>query len=112
MTGEVCVIETAVDLLDVPVPAAAYYPADSLGGDASNHFGPNALCVHGWLAQAGFSRVVEFEPWSTNPHGGRADLRREGCDNSPHVLRGGSASGRLGAAAGWCSTPSSEPRAS
>jgi tRNA (mo5U34)-methyltransferase len=70
VTAGVCVVETAVDLLDVPVPAAAYYPGDALGGDASNHFGPNPLCVRAWLEQAGFNRVVEFEPWSTNPRWG------------------------------------------
>ena len=70
VTADIAVIETAVDLLDIPVPAAAYYPGAALGGDGSNHFGPNPLCVHGWLMEAGFSRVVEFEPWHTNPQWG------------------------------------------
>ncbi len=66
VTGEVAVVETLVDLMDIPVPAAAYYPGASLNGDGSNHFGPNPAAVHGWLMEAGFGRVVEFEPWHTN----------------------------------------------
>jgi tRNA (mo5U34)-methyltransferase len=66
VTGGVAVVETLVDLLDVDVPAMAYYPGAALNEDASNHFGPNALAVEGLLTDAGFSRVVAFEPWSTN----------------------------------------------
>lgn len=67
VTQGVAIIETLVDLLDVPVPAAAYYTAASLNGDASNHFGPNTAAVEGWLLEAGFSRVVAFPPWHTEP---------------------------------------------
>jgi tRNA (mo5U34)-methyltransferase len=70
VTGEMAIIETAVDLLDIEVPAAAYYPGASLNNDASNHFGPNALAVHAWLAEAGFARVVAFDPWATNEEWG------------------------------------------
>jgi tRNA (mo5U34)-methyltransferase len=67
VTGEMAVIETVVDLLDVRMPAAAYYPGASLNNDASNHFGPNPPAVEGMLVDAGFGRVVAFEPWATNP---------------------------------------------
>jgi tRNA (mo5U34)-methyltransferase len=67
VTAGVAIVETLVDLLDIPVPAAAYYPGGTLNHDASNQFGPNALAVTAWLMEAGFSRVVEFEPWHTNP---------------------------------------------
>lgn len=66
VTACLAVVETVVDLLDVDVPAAAYYPRDLLNGDASNHFGPNALAVEGMLADAGFDRVVAFAPWTTS----------------------------------------------
>lgn len=66
VTGDVAVIETAVDLLDVAVPAAAYYPGDALNHDASNHFGPNLAALEGMLADAGFARVTAFAPWTTN----------------------------------------------
>ena len=48
------------------VPAAAYYPSDSLNNDGSNFFGPNPAAVEGMLLDAGFSRVTRFAPWSTN----------------------------------------------
>jgi tRNA (mo5U34)-methyltransferase len=64
VTGEVAVIETAVDLLDIPIPAAAYYHAASMNGDASNNFGPNKLAVEAMLLDVGFSRVVSFDPWT------------------------------------------------
>jgi len=66
VTGGVAVIETVVDLLDIPVPAAAYYPGERLNGDGSNHFGPNPAAVEAWALAAGFSRVVPFSPWHTN----------------------------------------------
>ena len=66
VTGGVAVVETVVDLLDVDVPAAAYYPSDSLNNDGSNFFGPNPAAVEGMLLDAGFARVTRFDPWSTN----------------------------------------------
>jgi tRNA (mo5U34)-methyltransferase len=66
VTGEMAIIETVVDLLDVAVPAAAYYAGEALNNDGSNYFGPNPAAVDGMLADAGFARVVAFEPWSTN----------------------------------------------
>jgi tRNA (mo5U34)-methyltransferase len=66
VTGGVAIIETAVDLLDVPVPAAAYYHASTMNSDASNHFGPNRLAVEGMLLDVGFSRVVAFDPWTSS----------------------------------------------
>ena len=66
VTGQVAVVETVVDLMDIDVPAAAYYPSDSLNHDGSNFFGPNPPAVEGMLLDAGFSKVTRFEPWSTN----------------------------------------------
>ncbi|MDH4143971.1 MAG: DUF1698 domain-containing protein [Acidimicrobiia bacterium] len=66
VTREMLVLETVVDLLDVEVPAVAYYPGASLNGDASNHFGPNRAALAGLLADAGFSRVECFRPWTVN----------------------------------------------
>lgn len=70
VTGGMVIVETAVDLLDVEVPAAAYYPGELMNGDGSNHFGPNALAVEGMLADVGFSRTVAFPLWLTNRHRG------------------------------------------
>jgi tRNA (mo5U34)-methyltransferase len=96
VTGGVAVIETVVDMLDVPVPAAAYYPGASLNGDASNHFGPNPAAVEGLLHDAGFGEVVAFDPWWTNPeyaiqsyvdgdHGAHGDNGDEGDEGEPPV---------------------------
>ena len=67
VTGEMAIIETVVDLLDVRVPAVAYYPGASLNNDGSNYFGPNPMAVEGLPADAGFGQVVAFEPWGTIP---------------------------------------------
>ena len=89
VTGGMAIVETVVDLLDVGVPAAAYYPGSALHGDASNHFGPNPAAVEGLLADAGFARVDAFPPWTTSrewavraegdglPGGALARLRRK-----------------------------------
>jgi tRNA (mo5U34)-methyltransferase len=66
VTGTLAIIETVVDLLDVPVPACGYYPSASLNHDASNHFGPNPAAVVGMLRDVGFSAVVAFPPWQTS----------------------------------------------
>jgi tRNA (mo5U34)-methyltransferase len=70
VTADVAVVETVVDLLDVPVPAAAYYPGESMNGDASNYFGPNPAAVEGMLRDAGFGRVVSFPPWTVSKEWG------------------------------------------
>jgi tRNA (mo5U34)-methyltransferase len=66
VTSGLAIIETVVDLLDVPIPAAAYYQGESMNGDASNHFGPNRLAVEAMLLDVGFSRVEAFEPWTVS----------------------------------------------
>ncbi len=72
VTDGVAIVETVVDLLDVPVPAAAYYHASTMNGDASNHFGPNRPAVEGMLLDVGFSRVVAFDPWTSSKDWGIA----------------------------------------
>jgi tRNA (mo5U34)-methyltransferase len=67
VTSGLAIVETVVDLLDVPVPAAAYYPGASFNNDGSNHFGPNQLAVEAMLETAGFGSVETFPPWHTNP---------------------------------------------
>ncbi len=66
VTSGVAIIETVVDLLDVPIPAVAYYQGESMNADASNHFGPNRLAVEAMLLDVGFSRVVAFDPWTVS----------------------------------------------
>ncbi len=57
VTRGLAIIETVVDLLDVPRPALAYYPGSSLNGDVTNFFGPNVAAMEGMCQDAGFSRV-------------------------------------------------------
>jgi tRNA (mo5U34)-methyltransferase len=82
VTTGVAVVETVVDLLDVPIPVAAYYAGAALNGDASNHFGPNPLAVEAMLRDAGFSQITAFPPWTVSKEWGihstheRGSLRR------------------------------------
>ncbi len=84
VTAGVAIIETVVDLLDVPVPAAAYYQGESMNNDASNHFGPNRLAVEGMLLDVGFSRVVAFDPWTASKDWG---IQTRAHDSLPARLR-------------------------
>ncbi|HEX4018225.1 MAG TPA: DUF1698 domain-containing protein [Frankiaceae bacterium] len=84
VTGEVAVIETVVDMLDVPVPAAAYYSGASMNDDASNHFGPNRLAVEGMLRDVGFTRVVAFDPWTSSKDWG---IQTDGTTSLPSRIR-------------------------
>ncbi len=76
VTADVAIIETVVDLLDVPIPAAAYYQGPSMNNDASNNFGPNRLAVEAMLRDVGFSRVVAFDPWTVSKEWGIASPGR------------------------------------
>jgi tRNA (mo5U34)-methyltransferase len=50
------ILETHIDALDYPYPAAVYYPGAVLNNDASNHWGPNPACVEAMLREVGFRR--------------------------------------------------------
>ncbi len=57
-----CVIlETHIDALDYPRPAAVFYPLDTLNNDPSNFWGPNPACVESMLLEVGFRKVQRFE---------------------------------------------------
>ena len=51
------VIETAVDLLDYPRPALAFYEGGALNNDPTNFFGPNQLAVEAMCREVGFRKV-------------------------------------------------------
>jgi tRNA (mo5U34)-methyltransferase len=63
VTRKYVLIETVVDLLEIPTPALAYYPDATLNGDPTNHFGPNIAAVEGLLQDAGFSRMENLGVW-------------------------------------------------
>ncbi len=87
VTGGMAIIETAVDLLDVEVPALAYYPDASFNNDGSNWFGPNIAALDGLLRDAGFGTVEIAEPWSTNLQYALAPIVVD--DSAPPVARSG-----------------------
>jgi tRNA (mo5U34)-methyltransferase len=66
ITGELLVVETLVDLLDVAQPAAAYYPFRSVNNDGTNWWGPNIACVTDMLSRVGFGSVVFKGLWDLN----------------------------------------------
>src|SRR5262249_9604064 len=51
------VVETHIDLVDVPNPAMRYYPGAELAEDPTNWWGPNQQCVEALLRTAGFTEV-------------------------------------------------------
>src|SRR5262249_31490205 len=57
VTNEMLILETHVDLLDVPRPAIAFYPGDELNGDSSNWCGPNGPALVSMLQAVGFRRT-------------------------------------------------------
>ncbi|MBX7164741.1 MAG: DUF1698 domain-containing protein [Pirellulales bacterium] len=57
VVGEMLILETHVDLLDVPRPAIAFYPGDELNNDISNWCGPNGPALEGMLKAVGFQRT-------------------------------------------------------
>jgi tRNA (mo5U34)-methyltransferase len=65
VTGRLCIVETVIDLLYVPRPALAFYPAAELNQDDSNWFGPTPAAVEAMLRAAGFRRVERV--WPSSP---------------------------------------------
>jgi tRNA (mo5U34)-methyltransferase len=53
------ILETHVDAMDQARPMMVFYPGDVLGGDPSNHWGPNRQCVVDMLHEVGFRSVKE-----------------------------------------------------
>jgi tRNA (mo5U34)-methyltransferase len=53
------ILETHVDAMDQARPTMVFYPGDTLGGDPSNHWGPNRQCVVDMLREVGFRSVEE-----------------------------------------------------
>ena len=59
MSNDLVIIESHVDLLDIPVPAARYYIDSELNNDKTNYWGPNALAVRGMMKDIGFKNITE-----------------------------------------------------
>lgn len=59
MSNDLVVIETHVDLMDLPYPAARYYVNNELNNDSTNYWGPNALAVKGIMQDIGYKNITE-----------------------------------------------------
>ena len=56
------IVSTAVDLVRLRRPAAAFYPGSEYNEDPTNWWGPNPAAVVGMLKAVGFSRVQVHSP--------------------------------------------------
>jgi tRNA (mo5U34)-methyltransferase len=65
VTGDLLILETAVDCTWTRRPAAAFYPHHGLSADPTNWWGPNPEAVVGMLRVAGFEQVDVVSPDST-----------------------------------------------
>jgi len=62
VTGERMILATALDLVGLKRPAAAFYPGREFNDDPTNWWGPNPAAVVGMLRTVGFTRVRVFAP--------------------------------------------------
>ena len=59
MSNDIVVIETHVDLMDIPYPASRYYISNELNNDSTNFWGPNALAVIGMMKDIGYKDITQ-----------------------------------------------------
>jgi tRNA (mo5U34)-methyltransferase len=57
LAGELLIVETHTDALELRRPAMIMYPGGELDGDESNWWGPNPACMVALLKQCGFAKV-------------------------------------------------------
>ncbi len=67
VTGELLILETQVDLLDVRRPAMAFYPGAELNGDGTNWWAPNIPGMIAMLKDVGFDEVTLVTPPRSRP---------------------------------------------
>jgi len=83
------VVETHLDLDDVPNPAMRYYPGAELVNDTTNWWGPNQRCVEAFLRKAGFTEIHfirnPFHPLRGIFHARRANGRAVGWRSVPNL---------------------------
>jgi tRNA (mo5U34)-methyltransferase len=60
------IVETVVDALDYPRPAAVFYPGSTLNNDPSNFWGPNRAAVEAMLQEVGFKTVKYVNQYGGN----------------------------------------------
>lgn len=68
VTGKLLILESAVDMVGLRRPAAAFYPGRELNNDPSNWWGPNHAAVVGMLRHCGFKTVDVRTPPRSAPY--------------------------------------------
>jgi tRNA (mo5U34)-methyltransferase len=58
VTGELLLLQTAMDAPYIPRPAMIMYPGRERNNDPGNWWGPNRLCVEAMLKDVGFPRIT------------------------------------------------------
>jgi tRNA (mo5U34)-methyltransferase len=89
LARDLLIVETALDLQDVPRPAMVFYPGAELGNDATNWWGPNVLCMIDLLRGLGFGTIdATMHPHGANRgifHAWRSTAARR-CDPAPETV--------------------------
>ena len=57
----IVIFETAVDMMDIPYPAARYYVHDEYHNDPTNFWGFNELAMLGMMSDAGFKNIKSVQ---------------------------------------------------
>jgi tRNA (mo5U34)-methyltransferase len=68
VTRELLVVETAVDLQGLSLPAMVFYPGVELSQDPTNWWGPNSTCAIAMLRSCGFRTVQTVSPQPRAPY--------------------------------------------
>jgi len=58
MCKDTLIIESHVDMIDYPHPAARFYPKNELNNDSSNYWGPNPAAVIAIMEEIGLSNIT------------------------------------------------------
>lgn len=62
VTGEMLILETKVDLLNVRAPAMAFYQGPEMNNDPTNYWAPNVSGLCSMLRSVGFRRIEIVSP--------------------------------------------------
>jgi tRNA (mo5U34)-methyltransferase len=81
------IVESHLDLVELPFPAMRFYPGAEINNDPTNWWGPNPACIEQLLKTAGFAEVG-FWP---HPTGGRGIFHAWPSNRTGRGLIGASA---------------------
>lgn len=58
MCSDTLIIESHVDMINYPLPAARFYPKNELNNDSSNYWGPNPAAVIAIMEEIGLTNIT------------------------------------------------------